>query len=137
MQNKNLYLKKKIFSKKGILKFQQEKSLFPKILPNSDFWAKSKTKLSYQFCFLRRLVFSQSTPLHPVSESKGGSTSTRDRRTKDSNSCVHYLNKYKSNKILKNGGDILVNYLSTFCHSKHRIILLKSTTNNYIHSHFS
>ena len=38
----------------------------------------------FQFCHLRRLVFDQSSPVHPISESRGGSTSVTkngERRT--------------------------------------------------------
>ena len=37
----------------------------------------------YRFCHLRRLVFNQSSPVHPVSESRGGNLNvTNGERTK-------------------------------------------------------
>ena len=50
--------------------------------------------LSSKFSYLRRLVFNQSAPVHPVSDSRGGPLSMTDigQRTKekDGNSCVLY-----------------------------------------------
>ena len=37
-----------------------------------------KKVLSNYFCQLRRLVFNHSSPVHPVSESRGGSLSVTD-----------------------------------------------------------
>ena len=39
---------------------------------------KKKKMLFPYFCQLRRLVFDQSSPLHPVSESRGGTLSVTD-----------------------------------------------------------
>ena len=47
--------------------------------------------LSPKFCYLGKLIFDQKSPVHPVSESMGGSTSVAEERTEDKNSCVLYL----------------------------------------------
>ena len=39
---------------------------------------REKKMLLSQFCHLRRLVFNQSSPVHPVSESRGGGLSVKE-----------------------------------------------------------
>ena len=52
-------------------------------------WQKKKQQmLSSKFCHLRRLVFDQSPPVHPVSGSKGETLSVTHERTKYGNPCV-------------------------------------------------
>ena len=45
-------------------------------------------------CQLRRLVFDQSSPVHPVSESRGGSMSVTDERTKDGRKSSCLISKH-------------------------------------------
>ena len=58
------------------------------------FFAEEKKMLSSYFCHLRRLVFDQSSPVHPVSESRGGSPeryggrSLNEQTNKRKSSCL-------------------------------------------------
>ena len=66
-----------------------------------------KKMLSSQFCYLRRLVFDQSSKVHPVSESRG--SPERDIHSRSSSSSrtvlpcakqIHPIQRFKTNAIL-------------------------------------
>ena len=68
-----------------------KKSLYFILFLNIFFAKKRKKKLIFSlFCQMSRLVLDQSSPIHPISESRGGplSVTNEGRRTKDGNPCV-------------------------------------------------
>ena len=76
MVRKSKNLEKSLKKLKKIIFFAKKSENF-----ENDFFAEKKMLLSY-FCQFRRLVFNQRSPVHPVSESRGGSTSVTKSKEK-------------------------------------------------------
>ena len=89
-QKKSLKLKKSDKIAKNLKKlpfFFFKKS---EILREFFLWRKEKKTLLSQFSNIKNMRFDQSSPVQPVSESRGGgpSVTEEDERTKDGNPCV-------------------------------------------------